>query len=127
MDRQGDGGSAAYEDIRRRIEGRIRELAPLVEEDERLRAVLRAFDDALGGERPARERVPQLAALVAERPGISQRDAARELGLERTAIYPVVRRAVARGQVVKRDGALHPARSRSGPIGTSNRRAAEAA
>ena len=101
--------SAAYDEIRRRIEERVAELAPLIAERDRLRSVLDAFDDALGGERPARERVPQLAALVAQRPGIRQRDAARELGLDRTAVYPVVRRAVAQGRIVKRDGALHPA------------------
>ncbi|MGX6448864.1 hypothetical protein ACVU7I_12470 [Patulibacter sp. S7RM1-6] len=105
----GGTSSAAYDDIRRRIVARIAELEPLLEEHARLRAVLDAVDETLDdGHRPAREHVPRLTAIVAARPGIRQSDAAREIGVERTAVYAVVRRAVARGLVAKRDGALYP-------------------
>lgn len=49
----------------------------------------------------------QLVELVAERPGITVAEAAARIGVDATALYPVIKRLQARGQINKRGRELH--------------------
>jgi hypothetical protein len=107
--------------IEDRVAARLRELAPLVAEFEELAAVAERLGlevaRAPGGRRAAREggtrgvgarRREQIAALVARRPGLTVAQLAAELGVDRTALYRVVRRLEDDGRVVKRGATVHP-------------------
>ena len=59
------------------------------------------------------QRTEQLLALVRERPGVTVREAGRELGVDPTSLYRVVRRLEERGEVRKNGRQLEPA----GPAG----------
>lgn len=50
-----------------------------------------------------------LLTLIATRPGITVAQAAEELGVPATALYPTIRRLQPAGQLVKRGRELHPA------------------
>ena len=50
-----------------------------------------------------------LTQLVVRRPGVTVAEAAAELGVAATALYPVIRRLEATGTLVKRGRGLHPA------------------
>lgn len=50
----------------------------------------------------------QLTDAVAARPGITVAQAAQRIGVDPTALYPVIRRLETRGQIVKRGRELHP-------------------
>ena len=50
-----------------------------------------------------------LTALVRRRPGVTVAQAAEALEVHPTALYPVIRRLEARGEVIKRGRELHPA------------------
>lgn len=49
-----------------------------------------------------------LVSLVARRPGVTVAEAAGELDVHPTALYPVIRRLEVRGQLVKRGRELQP-------------------
>ena len=49
-----------------------------------------------------------MARLVGERPGITVAEFARELSVDATGLYAVVRRLQAKGQIVKDGTALRP-------------------
>lgn len=51
-----------------------------------------------------------LTQLVARRPGITVAQAAQELGVDATALYPPIRRLEAAGALVKLGRELHPPR-----------------
>lgn len=51
-----------------------------------------------------------LTQLVARRPGVTVAQAAQELDVDATALYPVIRRLEARGALVKLGRELHPGR-----------------
>ncbi len=50
-----------------------------------------------------------LVELVGAQPGITVAQAAAVIGVDATALYPVIRRLEARGDLVKRGRELHPA------------------
>ena len=66
---------------------------------------------APGAAKPAR-RVgkydDRLAELAEEQPGILVVEAAKEIGVDATALYPVIRRLETQGRLVKRGRELHP-------------------
>jgi len=119
--------------LERRIGDRLAELEPLLHEYNELRA--RAERLGLGAaagaaQPPAPSRSPagtakrarkaaragvrdgdrsaQVAALVAERPGLTVAGVAKELGVDATSLYRVVRRLEQRGQIRKDGTELHP-------------------
>ncbi|MBA2716448.1 MAG: hypothetical protein H0U51_05235 [Propionibacteriales bacterium] len=51
-----------------------------------------------------------LTQLVARRPGVTVTQAAEQLGVDATALYPPIRRLEAAGALVKRGRELHPPR-----------------
>lgn len=57
--------------------------------------------------RPGKYEQP-LIALAAARPGVTVAEAATELGVSATALYPTLRRLEERGELVKRGRGLHP-------------------
>lgn len=108
-------------DIEDRVAARLRELAPLVAEFEELAAVAERLGLEVerapvrrggreGGTRAvgARRR-EEVAALVARHPGLTVAELAAELGVDRTALYRVVRRLEEDGRVIKRGATVHPA------------------
>ncbi|MGI8622984.1 MAG: hypothetical protein ACR2NB_05745 [Solirubrobacteraceae bacterium] len=50
-----------------------------------------------------------LLTLITTRPGITVAQAAEELGVPATALYPTIRRLQPAGQLIKRGRELHPA------------------
>jgi len=59
--------------------------------------------------RPGKHDAP-LIALVVARPGITVAQAAQEIGVDATALYPVIRRLEQRGRLRKLGRELHPPR-----------------
>lgn len=121
------------EGFERSILERLRELAPLVREYQELRAVaerlgldpgpdaplLAPAQRTNGGppseprqrrlRRPGPERrQDQVLELIRRRPGITVADVARELGVDPTSLYRIVRRLEASGRIVKDGRRLHP-------------------
>lgn len=101
--------AAVRDDIRNRLD----RLAPAVDEAERLRATLAALLDAppqpmTPPRAPRGARHARLLTAVREHPGATPRELAALMGVAPAALYGPVRRAVLRGQIVKRDGRLHP-------------------
>jgi DNA-binding transcriptional ArsR family regulator len=116
--------------IRSDVDARLRELRPLVHEHERLQAALRALEGAAGAasgrpvagstgaergsvgtarSEPAGPRAPRGAnrqavlAAVRERPGASAAELAAVSGVERTALYGVLRRLLQDGLIDTRE------------------------
>lgn len=123
--------------LERRVTERLAELEPLVAEYEELRALAQqlgfSYDGAAQEAAPPRrrastgakrtrrktkrapratvssvERQAQIAAIVAERPGVTVAEVAKELGVDATSLYRVVRRLEQRGEIRKDGRALHP-------------------
>ena len=110
------------------VRRRMTELAPLVHEYRELEQIANRLgleidarngagpsvpNGLLDGRRatihvPAGRRHQQLLALIRERPGITVREAAQELGVDPTSLYRIVRRLVADRDVEKRGRSLHP-------------------
>lgn len=59
------------------------------------------------GRRPGKYEQP-LVALATARPGVTVAEAADELDVPATALYPALRRLQERGELVKRGRGLHP-------------------
>lgn len=55
-----------------------------------------------------------LISLVVRRPGVTVAQAAGELDVHPTALYPVIRRLEVRGQLAKRGRGLHPTLTNGG-------------
>jgi hypothetical protein len=114
---------------RREIDGRLKELRPLVDEYNRLQ---KAADALRGvGATPARSgraarsangrrrsrgrprgsgtRAKEALALVRTRPGITIRELADAMGIHANYLYRVMPTLESEGQVVKRDKGWHPA------------------
>jgi hypothetical protein len=105
--------------LRGDIERRLGELEAVRAEAERLQRALDALD---AGPKPVAavvprgsvDRVPrgtrsaQLLRVVADRPGITQREVADAVGVPGPAVYAWVRRAVLKGQIAKQDRRLYP-------------------
>jgi len=128
--------------LERRVSERLAELEPLVAEYRELREVAARLGLEVAGEDapalppggrsekrpPPDERKPaaraprvsardvdrpaRVARLVADRPGITVAEVARELGVDATGLYRVVRRLEQRGQVRKDGTGLHPVAER---------------
>jgi hypothetical protein len=105
--------------LRGDIERRLRELEAARAEAERLQRALDALDAKPRPVRaaPARgpvDRVPrgtrsaQLLQVVADQPGITQREVADVVGVPGAAVYAWVRRAVLKGQIEKQERRLYP-------------------
>jgi hypothetical protein len=122
---------AQLEELEEHVRRRMEELAPLVEEYRELEQIARRLGllDAGGdwvppeqtrdGGRvpdrprptihaPAGHRHRQLLSLVRERPGVTVREAAAEIGVDPTSLYRIVRRLVSDGDIEKRSRSLHP-------------------
>jgi hypothetical protein len=104
--------------LERRVATRLRELAPLVAEYEELRAVAErlglAVDAPGAGTRRATKSVgaqrrEDVLRVVRAQPGITVAQLGRELSVDRTALYRVVRRLQADGRLVKHGTSLRPA------------------
>jgi CRP-like cAMP-binding protein len=105
--------------LRGDIERRLQELEAARAEAERLQRALDALDAQAGhtGVSAARgpvDRVPrgtrsaQLLRVVADQPGITQREVAEAVGVPGAAVYAWVRRAVLKGQIEKQERRLYP-------------------
>jgi DNA-directed RNA polymerase specialized sigma24 family protein len=105
--------------LRGDIERRLSELEDARAEAERLQRALDALDakpKAAGATaaRRAVDRVPrgtrsaQLLRVVADQPGITQREVADAVGVPGAAVYAWVRRAVLKGQIEKQERRLYP-------------------
>jgi hypothetical protein len=105
--------------LRGDIERRLGELEAARAEAERLQRALDALDAKPQAVRtaPARgpvDRVPrgtrsaQLLQVVADKPGITQREVADVVGVPGAAVYAWVRRAVLKGQIEKQERRLYP-------------------
>jgi len=62
-----------------------------------------------------------LTSFVVRRPGVTVAQAAEELGVDPTALYPVIRRLEAHGQLVKRGRGLQPVLAGDGQSPKSRR------
>jgi hypothetical protein len=110
------------------LEGRLKELRPLVDEYHRLEAAVAALAGAGGSaktRRPRRatkstagtgrrgrpkgsgQRGQQVLALVTARPGITIPELAKEIGIQQNYLYRVVPDLQKQGKVVKRDRGWH--------------------
>ncbi len=117
------------ERAKREIRERLEELYPLVEERDRLRAVLEALEGG-EGEKPASrraarqrgrpttsrragrgERRTQLLEVLRSEPGLRPSEAARRMGVNPSQVHSLVRRLEGRGALERRDGALYPSGS----------------
>ncbi|WP_022930062.1 winged helix-turn-helix domain-containing protein [Patulibacter americanus] len=100
--------------LRGDIERRLSELEAARAEAERLQRALDALDGAPQAARASVDRVPrgtrsaQLLRVVADRPGITQREVADAVGVPGAAVYAWVRRAVLKGQIEKQERRLYP-------------------
>lgn len=112
--------------LRGDIERRLRELEDARAESERLQRALEALEADPRAARATRQtttgraapqrpgRVPrgtrsaQLLRVVADRPGITQREVADVVGVPGAAVYAWVRRAVLKGQIAKDQSRLYP-------------------
>jgi DNA-directed RNA polymerase specialized sigma24 family protein len=100
--------------LRGDIERRLRELEDARAEAERLRRALEALEAEPRVVRTSSGRVPrgtrsaQLLQVVADRPGITQREVADAVGVPGAAVYAWVRRAVLKGQIAKEASRLYP-------------------
>jgi hypothetical protein len=110
---------------RREIEGRLKELRPLVDEYNRLEKAAAALAGVGngGGTRATRTprrrgrgrprgsgtRAKQALELVRARPGITISEMAEAMGIHANYLYRVMPTLESEGQVVKRDKGWHPA------------------
>jgi DNA-directed RNA polymerase specialized sigma24 family protein len=100
--------------LRGDIEQRLSELEAARAEAERLQRALDALDAAPQAVAASVDRVPrgtrsaQLLRVVADRPGITQREVADAVGVPGAAVYAWVRRAVLKGQIEKQERRLYP-------------------
>lgn len=112
---------------RKEIDGRLRELRPLVEEYNRLEKAAAALSGVGATQRPARRRrtegaggrrgrprgsgnrAKQALELVRARPGITVSELAEAMGIQPNYLYRVMPTLESEGQVEKRDGGFHPA------------------
>ncbi len=107
---------------RREIEGRLKELRPLVDEYNRLEKAAAALAGVGNGNRqraPRRRgrgrprgsgtRAKQALELVRARPGITIRELSEAMGIHANYLYRVMPTLESEGQVVKRDKGWYPA------------------
>jgi hypothetical protein len=113
---------------RKEIEGRLKELRPLVDEYDRLQKAAAALAGVgNGGARQTRgasrttrrrgrgrprgtgKRAVQALELVRARPGITIRELADAMGIHANYLYRVMPTLESEGKVVKRDRGWHPA------------------
>ena len=118
--------TSIVDDIRARIDERVRELAPLVSEYEQLMRLKRQLDEDAGASPTGRvrsagrrrrghvrsTRAEQSVALVAERPGMTTADIASAMGIDRNYLYRVLPRLEKEGRLVRREGGWHVPASR---------------
>jgi hypothetical protein len=103
--------SATIRAIEAEARRRLAELAPLLEEAERLRAVVGAIErgdaEGPGGEA---EHVPvrkaRILAIIAANPGISVAEIAERYGMKRTVVASSVSRLKRSGEIVARGGGV---------------------
>ena len=115
------------------IQGRLKQLEPLVREHERLRRALSALTGGeetpkptpkrrgsgrSQGQRAQRkqtkragrgERREQVLRVVGEEPGLTPSEAARRVGIQQSQLHSLVKRLEEEGAIERRDGALYPA------------------
>jgi predicted Rossmann fold nucleotide-binding protein DprA/Smf involved in DNA uptake len=110
------------------IEERLRELAPLVEEFERLEAAAAALEDVDGtrrrvaapstngnrrgrprGSRGGNTRATQAVELVRTRPGITIPELAEQMGIKPNYLYRILPQLEEDGKVRREDKGWHPA------------------
>jgi hypothetical protein len=108
---------------RREIDGRLKELRPLVDEYNRIEkaaAALAGVGNGAARSTPARRRgrgrprgsgtrAKQALELVRARPGITIRELAEAMNIHVNYLYRVMPTLESEGQVVKRDKGWHPA------------------
>lgn len=105
--------------LRGDIERRLHELEAARAEAERLQRALDALDAKTENVRVSTARAPvdrvprgtraaQLLQVVADQPGITQREVADAVGVPGAAVYAWVRRAVLKGQIEKQERRLYP-------------------
>ena len=117
------------ERAKREIRERLEELYPLIEERDRLRAVLEALEGGEGQKRASRradrqrgrpttsrragrgERRTQLLELLRAEPGLRPSEAAKRMAVNPSQVHSLVRRLAEQGALERRDGARYP----SGP------------
>ena len=117
------------ERAKREIRERLEELYPLIEERDRLRAVLEALEGGEGQKRASGraarqrgrpttsrragrgERRTQLLELLRAEPGLRPSEAAKRMAVNPSQVHSLVRRLEEQGALERRDGALYP----SGP------------
>ena len=116
------------DDIRSRVEKRMRELEPLVQEYEELRRILAVIDGEVAPEAgparsaprralrragPARRRhsarTEQAQQLIAAQPGISVGELAQTMGIGTTYLYRLLPRLEREGKLRKERQGYHPA------------------
>ena len=124
-------------DTLREMDARVKELAPMVQEYERLLAAIEALRGSSSpapkvlmartsgstgrsqgrrgrprGRRTGPTRAQQLLTVVQEQPGITVTEAATKLGMDSpTLLYQVARRLTEDGQLRKEGSGYHPARA----------------
>jgi hypothetical protein len=122
-------GTSMLEEIRRNAEDRLREIAPLIEEAERLRDVLSVIEQqprppvarATNGHRAAHgaPRAPKgsnkriILELVGHRPGITPAEISQTTGVKRTVVASTVSRLKRSGELEAHElGGVQLARGR---------------
>jgi hypothetical protein len=115
-------GAASVEAIRREAEARLQELEPLLEEAEKLRAVIAVIDGEIAqppaaaadgapatgaGNQPVRSGANKrrILAAIGRAPGITPREISVQTGIKRTVVASTVNR-------LKRSGEVRPHGSR---------------
>jgi transcriptional regulator with GAF, ATPase, and Fis domain len=110
------------------IRARLKELEPLVQEHERLRAALTALEESTGQKSLPRrgragrgsgrgattsrragrgERRQQLLEVLNAEPGVRPSEAAKRMGINPSQLHALVRRLEEAGELERRDGALY--------------------
>ena len=113
------------ERTRKELRQRLKELDPLVEERDRIRAGLEALESSNGqgarlktggGARRRRgssgragrgQRRDQLLKTLRDEPGLRPSDAARRLGMQPSQLHSLAKKLEGEGAVEKREGALY--------------------
>lgn len=100
------GGDDVVGSVIETVKARLEELRPYLEEAERLQAIL-AASEGRAAVKPAEPRQRQgsnkrtIMAVIAQRPGVTAAEIARETGMKRTVVASTVSR-------LKRTGELEP-------------------
>ena len=104
------------EDVRRRVEERLKELEPLVREYDELQRIVAAIDEPRGSGRPAprraltrsgagagghRARAEDALARIAQQPGVAVGELAAQMGIGTTYLYRLLPRLEREGKLRK--------------------------